>query len=57
MYHLEKKKKTIEAMLTGKGADITFKLQTSVHKEVEKLLLVEWTEKQLVGDSVNDIII
>uniref|UniRef100_UPI00358F0D9F tigger transposable element-derived protein 1-like isoform X2 n=1 Tax=Myxine glutinosa TaxID=7769 RepID=UPI00358F0D9F len=52
-----KQKESIKAITPAKGVKIISKLRTSVHEEMEKLLFVWLTEKQLAGDTVTESII
>ena len=47
-----KQKELIKAMTPAKGVKIMSTLRTSVHENMEKLLLVWLTEKHLAGDSI-----
>lgn len=52
-----KQKGTLKTITPAKGVTILSKLQTPLHKEIEKLLLVWVHEKQLAGDTVTKTII
>ncbi|XP_066231909.1 zinc finger MYM-type protein 6 isoform X4 [Saccopteryx leptura] len=52
-----KQKESLKAITPAKGIKIISKLRTSVHEEMERLLLVWLMEKQLAGDIVTESII
>ncbi|XP_008104049.2 tigger transposable element-derived protein 1 [Anolis carolinensis] len=52
-----KQKESIKAITPAKGIKIISKLRTSAHEEMETLLLLWLTEKQLAGDTVTESII
>ncbi|XP_070275247.1 putative CENPB DNA-binding domain-containing protein 1 [Myotis yumanensis] len=52
-----KQKESIQATTPAKGFKITSKQQTSIHENMEKLLMVWLMEKQLAGDTVTKAII
>ncbi|GFT42073.1 tigger transposable element-derived protein 1 [Nephila pilipes] len=52
-----KQKELIKNVTPPKGLTIISKLRTSLHKNMEKLLMVWVTEKQLQGDSLTQTII
>nr|XP_060616130.1 tigger transposable element-derived protein 1-like isoform X1 [Anolis sagrei ordinatus]XP_060616131.1 tigger transposable element-derived protein 1-like isoform X1 [Anolis sagrei ordinatus]XP_060616133.1 tigger transposable element-derived protein 1-like isoform X1 [Anolis sagrei ordinatus]XP_060616134.1 tigger transposable element-derived protein 1-like isoform X1 [Anolis sagrei ordinatus] len=52
-----KQKESIKAITPAKGIKIISKLRTSAHEEMEKLLLLWLTEKQLAGDTMTESIV
>ncbi|XP_070268928.1 tigger transposable element-derived protein 1 isoform X2 [Myotis yumanensis] len=52
-----KQKESIQATAPAKGIKIISKQRTSIHENMEKLLMVWLTEKQLAGDTVTKAII
>ncbi|GFS87081.1 tigger transposable element-derived protein 1 [Nephila pilipes] len=52
-----KQKESIKSVTPAKGLTIIFKLRTSLHENMEKLLMVWVTEKQLQGDTLTQTII
>ncbi|XP_070275853.1 zinc finger protein 64 isoform X2 [Myotis yumanensis] len=52
-----KQKESIQAITPAKGVKIISKQRTSIHENMEKLLMVWLTEKQLAGDTVTKAII
>lgn len=52
-----KQKELIKAITPAKGVKIISKQRTSIHENMEKLLMVWLTEKQLAGDTVTEAII
>ncbi|XP_059540143.1 paraspeckle component 1 isoform X2 [Myotis daubentonii] len=50
-------KESIQATTPAKGVKVISKQRTSIHENVEKLLMVWLTEKQLAGDTVTKAII
>ncbi|GFT22739.1 tigger transposable element-derived protein 1 [Nephila pilipes] len=52
-----KQKESIKNVTPAKGLTIIFKLRTSLHENMEKLLMVWVTEKQLQGDTLTQTII
>uniref|UniRef100_A0A8C8VHY4 HTH CENPB-type domain-containing protein n=1 Tax=Pelusios castaneus TaxID=367368 RepID=A0A8C8VHY4_9SAUR len=54
---LLKQKESIKAIMPAKGVKIFSKQRTSIHENMEKLLMVWLTEKQLAGDTVTEAII
>ncbi|GFT63708.1 tigger transposable element-derived protein 1 [Nephila pilipes] len=47
-----KQKESIKSVTPAKGLTIISKLRTSLHENMEKLLMVWVTEKQLQGDTL-----
>ncbi|GFS73947.1 tigger transposable element-derived protein 1 [Nephila pilipes] len=54
---LKQKEESIKSVTPAKGLTITSKLRTSLHENMEKLLMVWVTEKQLQGDTLTQTII
>ncbi|UYV75580.1 hypothetical protein LAZ67_13000664 [Cordylochernes scorpioides] len=52
-----KRKESIKSVTPAKGLTIISKLRTSLHENMEKLLIVWVTEKQLQGDTLTQTII
>ncbi|GFY66165.1 tigger transposable element-derived protein 1 [Trichonephila inaurata madagascariensis] len=52
-----KRKESIKSVTPAKGLTIISKLRTSLHENMEKLLMVWVTEKQLQGDTLTQTII
>ncbi|UYV66914.1 hypothetical protein LAZ67_4003318 [Cordylochernes scorpioides] len=52
-----KRKESINSVTPAKGLTIISKLRTSLHENMEKLLMVWVTEKQLQGDTLTQTII
>ncbi|GIY27407.1 hypothetical protein CDAR_52471 [Caerostris darwini] len=52
-----KRKESIKSVTPAKGLTITSKLRTTLHENMEKLLMVWVTEKQLQGDTLTQTII
>ncbi|UYV62949.1 hypothetical protein LAZ67_2002588 [Cordylochernes scorpioides] len=52
-----KQKESIKSVTPSKGLTIISKLRTSLHENMEKLLMVWVTEKQLQGDTLTQTII
>ncbi|UYV77666.1 hypothetical protein LAZ67_15001851 [Cordylochernes scorpioides] len=52
-----KRKESIKSVTPAKGLSIISKLRTSLHENMEKLLMVWVTEKQLQGDTLTQTII
>ncbi|UYV79756.1 hypothetical protein LAZ67_18000569 [Cordylochernes scorpioides] len=52
-----KRKESIKSVTPAKGLMIISKLRTSLHENMEKLLMVWVTEKQLQGDTLTQTII
>ncbi|GFS44139.1 tigger transposable element-derived protein 1 [Nephila pilipes] len=52
-----KQKESIKSVTPAKGLTIISKLRTSLHENMEKLLMVWVTEKQLQGDTLTQTII
>ncbi|GIY00811.1 hypothetical protein CDAR_76231 [Caerostris darwini] len=52
-----KRKESIKSVTPAKGLTIISKLRTTLHENIEKLLMVWVTEKQLQGDTLTQTII
>ncbi|GFQ71098.1 uncharacterized protein TNCT_59191 [Trichonephila clavata] len=52
-----KQKESLKSVTPAKGLTIISKLRTSLHENMEKLLMVWVTEKQLQGDTLTQTII
>ncbi|XP_070253222.1 putative CENPB DNA-binding domain-containing protein 1 [Myotis yumanensis] len=57
IYTILKQKESIQATAPAKGVKIISKQRTSIHENMEKLLMEWLTEKQLAGDTVTKAII
>ncbi|XP_070592937.1 tigger transposable element-derived protein 1-like [Erythrolamprus reginae] len=52
-----KQKDILKGVKAAKGATINSQLRTSVHEEMERLLLIWIKEKELAGDTITEVVI